>query len=97
MLFATLDTSIRQIQLPHGHSFLLSDTVGFISHLPHELIKAFHSTLEEVRYADLLLQVVDASSKQHNQHIDITMDTLRQIGAADIPMLIIYNKCDKTS
>ena len=97
MLFATLDTSIRQIQLPHGHSFLLSDTVGFISHLPHELIKAFHFTLEEVRYADLLLQVVDASSKQHNQHIDITMDTLRQIGAADIPMLIIYNKCDKTS
>ena len=80
MLFATLDTSIRQIQLPHGHSFLLSDTVGFISHLPHELIKAFHSTLEEVRYADLLLQVVDASSKQHNQHTDRSGKFLHPFG-----------------
>ena len=96
MLFATLDTSVRHIPLPNGHSFLLSDTVGFISHLPHELIKAFHSTLEEVCYADILLQVVDASSQEHQNHMQVTMDTLRQIEAANIPMITIFNKCDNT-
>ena len=62
MLFATLDTSIRHIDLPDGKSFLLSDTVGFVSDLPHDLVEAFHSTLEEVQYASLLIQVVDVSS-----------------------------------
>lgn len=96
MLFATLDTSIRHIDLPHGNSFLLSDTVGFISHLPHQLIKAFHSTLEEVQYADLLIQVIDASSKEHDKHIRVTQETLKEIGAADIPMIRLFNKCDMT-
>lgn len=96
MLFATLDTSIRCIAQPHGHSFLLSDTVGFVSRLPHELIEAFHSTLEEVKYADMLLQIVDASDSEKAKHIQVTMETLREIGAGDIPMLTIFNKCDKT-
>lgn len=96
MLFATLDTSIRCIAQPHGHSFLLSDTVGFVSRLPHELIEAFHSTLEEVKYADMLLQVVDASDSEKTKHIQVTMETLREIGAGDIPMLTVFNKCDKT-
>ena len=95
MLFATLDTSVRRIDLPYGQSFLLSDTVGFVNHLPHELIEAFHSTLEEVKYADLLLQIVDAGDPEKNTHLQVTMDTLREIHAADIPMLTIYNKCDK--
>lgn len=95
-LFATLDTSIRHIQRGNGHSFLLSDTVGFISDLPHTLIEAFHSTLEEICYADLLIQVIDASSPYTKQQIDVTMQTLKELNAAHIPMLIIFNKCDKT-
>ena len=96
MLFATLDTSIRCIAQPHGHSFLLSDTVGFVNRLPHELIEAFHSTLEEVKYADMLLQVVDASDEEKAKHMAVTMETLREIGAGDLPMLTVFNKCDKT-
>ena len=97
MLFATLDTSIRQIQLPYGRSFLLSDTVGFVNHLSHELIQAFHSTLEEVKYADILLQVVDASDPSHLDHMAVTLETLQTIGAAHIPMITIFNKCDKSN
>lgn len=95
-LFATLDTSIRHIQRGNGHSFLLSDTVGFISDLPHTLIEAFHSTLEEICYADLLIQVIDASSPYTAQQIEVTMQTLQELQAAHIPMLIVFNKCDKT-
>ena len=94
MLFATLDTSVRHIQLPYGQSFLLSDTVGFVNHLPHELIQAFHSTLEEVKYADVLLQVVDASDPEHLRHMEVTQDTLQVIEAAAIPIITIFNKCD---
>ena len=97
MLFATLDTAVRHIQLPYGRSFLLSDTVGFVNHLPHELIQAFHSTLEEVKYADVLLQVVDASDPQHLEHMAITQETLQVIEAAHIPMITIFNKCDKSN
>lgn len=96
MLFATLDTSIRHIDLPDGKSFLLSDTVGFISDLPHDLVDAFHSTLEEVRYASLLVQVVDVSSEACARQMEITQDTLQQINAADIPMITVYNKCDQS-
>lgn len=96
MLFATLDTSIRKIELPNQKSFLLSDTVGFVSNLPHNLIKAFHSTLEEVREADLLLHVVDISNPDYREQMKITDETLKQIGATDIPMLYVYNKGDLT-
>ncbi|NBG87277.1 GTPase HflX [Isachenkonia alkalipeptolytica] len=94
MLFATLDTSIRKIELPNQKAFLLSDTVGFVSNLPHNLIKAFHSTLEEVREADLLLHVVDISNPDYREQMKITEDTLKQIGALDVPMLYVYNKGD---
>lgn len=95
MLFATLDTSIRRIELGH-HSFLLSDTVGFVQDLPHELIDAFHSTLEEVTYADLLLEVIDTSNNESMKQMKVTQQTLRTIHAGDIPILHIFNQCDKT-
>lgn len=94
MLFATLDTSVRRIQVPGHKPFLLSDTVGFISSLPHSLIQAFRSTLDEVRYADLLLEVVDYSDPDYENEIQVTRDTLLEIGAGDIPLLIVYNKSD---
>lgn len=97
MLFATLDTSIRQIKTPNQDEFLLSDTVGFVNELPHSLIKAFHSTLEEVKYASLLLQIVDASSPQFYKQMQITQKTLKEIDASHIPMITVYNKCDLTS
>ena len=96
MLFATLDTSIRHIDLKDGSSFLLSDTVGFISELPHDLFEAFHSTLEEVRYASLLIQVVDISNNDYHRQMEITQQTLQKIQASDIPMIIVYNKCDQS-
>lgn len=95
MLFATLDTTVRRIETGNNQDFLLSDTVGFIHHLPHTLIKAFHSTLEEVKNADLLLHVVDFADEQHQEHIKVTMDTLAELNAAHIPMITIYNKADK--
>lgn len=94
MLFATLDTSVRKITLPDNKAFLLSDTVGFVSKLPHELVKAFRSTLEEVRNADLLLHVVDASNSDYRLQIEITEETLKQIGADGIPTILVYNKAD---
>lgn len=94
MLFATLDTSVRSIKLPDNKTFLLSDTVGFVSDLPHELIKAFRSTLEEVKEADLLIHVVDFSNSNYKQQVEVTLDTLRQIGAEDIPVIYAYNKVD---
>lgn len=96
MLFATLETSVRRIELPDNRAFLLSDTVGFVSKLPHELVKAFRSTLEEVKEADLLLHVVDASDPEAERQIRVTEDTLRQIGAGDIPMVYVFNKADLT-
>ena len=75
MLFATLDTTIRKITPGNGNpAFLLSDTVGFINKLPHSLVKAFHSTLEEVTFADVILQVVDASDEHHVEHLRVTRD-----------------------
>ncbi|HZK17856.1 MAG TPA: GTPase HflX, partial [Clostridia bacterium] len=97
MLFATLDTSVRNITLPDNKAFLLSDTVGFISQLPHNLIKAFRSTLDEVRESDLLLHVVDASNPDYMKQIEVTEETLKQIGADNIPVIYVYNKADLTS
>lgn len=94
MLFATLETSVRTIETGDNKPFFLVDTVGFIHKLPHGLVKAFHSTLEEVRYADLLVQVVDFSDPQHRLQMDVTRDTLKELGAGDIPMLIVYNKAE---
>lgn len=96
MLFATLETSVRNIVLPDNKEFLLSDTVGFVSRLPHNLVKAFRTTLQEVREADLLLHVVDVSDPEYERQIEVTNDTLRQIGAEGIPVIYVYNKADLT-
>lgn len=94
MLFATLDTTVRKIRPDDHHAFLLSDTVGFIHKLPHNLVEAFHSTLEEVKEADLLLQIVDYSDSHYKEQIAVTNQTLRELGADGIPMLYVYNKAD---
>lgn len=94
MLFATLDTTVRKIEPENHHTFLLSDTVGFIHKLPHNLVEAFHSTLEEAREADLLLQVVDYSDPHYREQIAVTDRTLKELGAEGIPMLYVYNKAD---
>lgn len=95
MLFATLETSVRSVDTGHNKPFFLTDTVGFINKLPHGLVKAFRSTLEEVRYADLLIQVVDFSDENYRQQMQVTADTLKELGAGDIPQIIVYNKADK--
>lgn len=94
MLFATLETSVRNIVLPDNKEFLLSDTVGFVSNLPHDLVKAFRSTLEEACEADVLLHVIDISNPSYKNHIKVTEDTLKQIGVNDIPIINVYNKID---
>ncbi|CAG9614138.1 GTPase HflX [Bacillus rhizoplanae] len=94
MLFATLETAVRNIQLPDNKSFLLTDTVGFVSKLPHHLVKAFRSTLEEVAEADLLIHVVDYANPNYEHLIDITNQTLKQIGVENIPTIYAYNKAD---
>ncbi|MDQ0062200.1 GTPase HflX [Paenibacillus harenae] len=97
MLFATLETSVRSIELPDNKSFLLTDTVGFVSQLPHYLVKAFRSTLEEVAEADLLIQVVDYSNEEYKRLINVTNSTLKELGADHIPMIFAYNKTDLTN
>lgn len=94
MLFATLDTSIRRIDCADRKSFLLSDTVGFLDKLPHGLIQAFRSTLDEIKYADLLLEVVDISDPKHIEQMKVTEDTLRELNASNIPCIRVMNKCD---
>lgn len=96
MLFATLETSVRSIALPDHKTFLLTDTVGFVSQLPHHLVKAFRSTLEEVTEADLLIHVVDIADPQHQQHMAVTDETLKALGADGIPTVYAYNKADLT-
>ncbi len=95
MLFATLETSVRNIETGDNKPFFLVDTVGFIHKLPHGLVKAFHSTLEEVKYADLLVQVIDYSDEQYKQQMEVTKETLEELGAGDIPMIYVYNKADR--
>lgn len=94
MLFATLETSVRSIPLEDNKTFLLTDTVGFVSKLPHHLIKAFRSTLEEVAEADLLIHVVDFSNPEYERLIEITNQTLKEIGITDLPVIYAYNKSD---
>ncbi|WP_379128369.1 GTPase HflX [Paenibacillus sp. sgz500958] len=96
MLFATLETAVRSIELPDHKTFLLTDTVGFVSQLPHHLVKAFRSTLEEVTEADLLVHVVDCSDPEHQQHMAVTDETLKALGADHIPVIYAYNKADLT-
>lgn len=94
MLFATLEISTRHIQLPDNKQFLLTDTVGFVSKLPHQLVKAFRSTLEEVTEADLLLHVVDLSHPEFQTQIEITNKVLDELGVKETPMVYVYNKAD---
>ena len=96
MLFATLDTSVRRIELSNNFSFILSDTVGFISKLPHSLIESFKATLQEVKDADLLINIVDSSDSNMIQMIRTTQNVLSEIGVKDVPMITAYNKADKT-
>jgi GTP-binding protein HflX len=93
-LFATLDTTTRKCTLPGGETVLLTDTVGFIRNLPHHLIRAFRSTLEEAVSADALLILVDASDPEAASQIDVTEALLRDLGAGDKPTLFVFNKCD---
>ncbi len=94
-LFATLDPTTRKFELPNGEEILLTDTVGFIRNLPHHLIRAFRSTLDEVVYADALLVVVDASDAESVAQIDVTRSLIDELGASDKPVLFVYNKCDR--
>lgn len=94
MLFATLDTSQRKITLDGNKEFILIDTVGFVSKLPHQLVNAFKATLEEVNYADLLLHIVDSTFDNKEFHIDVTNRVINEIGASDKEKIMVYNKID---
>ncbi len=94
LLFATLDPTMRKLVLPNRREIVLSDTVGFIRHLPHSLVQAFHSTLEEVSSATLLLHVVDSAAEDRDERIEHVNRVLEEIGAADVPQLLVYNKID---
>ena len=94
MLFATLDTSVRKIEPKDHRPFLLTDTVGFISDLPHDLVKAFRSTIEEAKFADLLLEVIDFSDPEYRHHMEVTQQTLKEIGAGEVPVIYVFNKSD---
>lgn len=93
-LFATLDPTTRVLELPGRQEILLTDTVGFIRKLPHHLIEAFKSTLEEAKYADMILHVVDASNPQMDEHMQVVYDTLRQLGVSDKKVITLFNKQD---
>lgn len=97
MLFATLDVSLRKAVLPCKQEYLITDTVGFVSELPHDLIEAFKATLEEVKFADALVHVVDASNEHLQLQIETTLSVLRELGVEDKPMLYVFNKADKVS
>lgn len=96
-LFATLDPTSRQLRLPNGKEIVLTDTVGFIQHLPHDLVAAFRATLEEVNEADLILHIVDASSEMREEHMRVVRQVLDELGAQGKEQLIVYNKIDRCS
>jgi GTPase len=93
-LFVTLDPLVRQVRLPDSRELLVSDTVGFIDRLPHALVAAFRATLEEVSEADLVLHVIDAAAPDRERRIQAVRSVLEEVGAADVPLLEAYNKCD---
>ena len=93
-LFATLDPTTRKYELPSGRELLLTDTVGFIRNLPHHLIRAFRSTLEEAKFADAILILVDASDPEADSQLEVTEKLLYDLGASDKPILYVFNKCD---
>ncbi|MFY9214372.1 MAG: GTPase HflX [Tissierellaceae bacterium] len=96
ILFATLDTSLRRARLPNGQIYLLTDTVGFVSKLPTHLIEAFKGTLEETKYADMLLHVVDASNSDIDIQIKTTIEILKELEVLDKPIITVFNKMDRT-
>ena len=93
-LFATLDPTSRALKLPNGVTVMLIDTVGLVRRLPHHLVKAFRSTLEEAAGADIILNVCDASSDEALLHLDVTKELLQSLGCADTPIITVFNKCD---
>jgi GTP-binding protein HflX len=95
-LFATLDTTSRRLYLAEAGNIVLSDTVGFIRDLPHSLVASFHATLEETACADLLLHVVDSASEDRDQQVEAVDLVLREIGAGDVPQVVVWNKIDAT-
>lgn len=95
-LFATLDPTLRHLPVPGGSETVIADTVGFIRHLPHDLVAAFRSTLQETRDADLLLHVIDASDPERGDRIETVNEVLEEIGADEVPQLLVYNKIDRT-
>ncbi len=94
-LFATLDPTTRKFELPSGENVLLTDTVGFIRKLPHHLVKAFRSTLEEACYADALMIVIDASDRDSEEQLAVTRSLLEELGAGGKPTIFVFNKCDR--
>jgi GTP-binding protein HflX len=94
-LFVTLDPLVRQVRLPDSRELLVSDTVGFIDRLPHALVAAFRATLEEVAEADLVLHVIDAAASDRDRRIAAVGQVLEEVGATDVPLLAVYNKCDQ--
>ncbi len=94
-LFATLDTTTRKVRLSENKYALLTDTVGFIRKLPHSLIKAFHATLSELKYADVLIHVVDASSESREKQMDVVYSTLSELECINKPIITVFNKMDK--
>ena len=95
MLFATLDPTSRKLVLPSGMAVLLVDTVGFVSRLPHNLVEAFKSTLEEAAWSDVIIRVADAGDEQREEQLAVTDEVLDGLDCTDIPRLTVYNKCDK--
>ena len=94
MLFSTLDTTTRSLTLDNTQEILLTDTVGFIRKLPHHLVEAFHSTLEEAALADMILNVCDASSPEAQVHLEVTRKLLADLGCTGRPVIPVMNKCD---
>ena len=96
-LFVTLDPLVRQVRLGDSRDLLVSDTVGFIDRLPHALVAAFRATLEEVAEADLVLHVIDAAAPDRDRRMKAVRQVLDEVGAIDLPLVEVYNKCDVIS